>query len=282
MTTFSFPSSFVARSPSPRGAVDWAIEHGFGGVEFSGPQVRLADLSADDREYLIAMAKEHGLRYTHHFPSQASPGSHDNHRRERDQAELEAEIKAAGEIGIEVIVVHPGRLDVPGIEPIEVSEEARAESISYLVDFMKTSALAAEDSGVLIGLENMHYIPGWLIQSHEELAAAVDAIGSTSVGITFDIGHAWGSGGIEKAVEAFGDRIRHIQVHDCRGPQGAGNVKDQHMEIGTGILNFNAISDLVNLEPYIVTLETHTKDDPEGGILRSRDVLRTVWGDSDD
>ena len=214
MTTFSFASSSVSKSASPRPSVEWALEHGLGGVEFNAPDIRLADISHDDRKFLSAMANEHGLRYTHHFPPTASPGSHDETRREHDHTELMGEIKVAGEIGVEVVVVHPGRLHVPGTEPENVSEEARIESLSHFVEFMKAAAPAAEESGVVIGLENMHYIPGWLIQTHHELAQSVDAIGSPAVGITFDAGHAWGSGGINRGIETFGDRIRHLQVHD--------------------------------------------------------------------
>lgn len=278
MTTFSFASTSVSRSPSPRPSVEWAIEHGFGGVEFNAPDIRLADVSPADRDYLKAMADEHQMRYTHHFPSTASPGSHEKSRRQQDRAELLTEIEVAGEIGVEVIVLHPGRLHVPGIEPEEVSEEARIESLSLLVEFMKATAPVAEETGVVIGLENMHYIPGWLICSHDELARAVDAIDSTAVGITFDVGHSWGSGGIVKGIETFGDRIRHIQVHDCRGPEGAGDVRFQHMEIGTGVLDFSVVSDLVGSKPFIVTLETSARgDDPPGAVLRSRDLLHKLW-----
>jgi sugar phosphate isomerase/epimerase len=278
MTTFSFASSII-KSSSPRPSIEWAIEYGFNGVEFNAPDIRLADVSADDRRFLLAMASEHGLRYTHHFPSTASPGSHDEARRERDRTELVSEINVAGELGIEVIVVHPGKLDVPGIEQEDVSEAARIEALSFFVDSMRATAPTAEAAGVVVGLENMHYIPGWLIRAHHELAEAVDAIASPAVGITFDAGHAWGSGGIDAGIETFGDRIRHVQVHDARGPEGAGNVRDQHMEIGTGVLDFVTVGNLVRSKPLIVTLETSARgDDPEGAAARSRDVLQQIWG----
>ena len=159
-TTFSFASSSVSHSSSPRPSVEWAIEHGFGGVEFNAPDIRLSDLSSDDRQFLLAMANEHGLRYTHHFPGTAMPGSHDKARREADLIEIISEIETAGEIGVEVIVVHPGRLHVPGVEQEEVSETARIESLSYFVEFVKAAAPTAEKAGVVIGLENMHYNPG--------------------------------------------------------------------------------------------------------------------------
>ena len=84
MITFSFATSSIDNSSSARHSVEWAIEHGFGGVEFNAPNIRLFDVNSDDRRFLMAMAGEHGLRYTHHFPPSASPGSHDKARRESD------------------------------------------------------------------------------------------------------------------------------------------------------------------------------------------------------
>lgn len=278
MTIFSFATSSAGNLPSARIAVEWAIEHGFGGVEFNSPIV-LADVGADDRQYLLAMTAERGMRYTHHFPVTALPGSHDRATRERDRTALVSEIDAAGELGVEVIVLHPGKLHVDGLEPEDISEADRTVSMSYFMDFMKAVAPVAEKSGVVIGLENMHYNPGWLIRSHSELAEAVDAIGSTAVGITFDVGHAWGSGGVDAGIKTFGDRIRHVQIHDARGPEGAGNVRDQHMEIGTGVLDFGPIGELVRSGPFVATLETSARiEDPGAAVVRSRDLLQKLWG----
>ncbi|MCZ6538844.1 MAG: sugar phosphate isomerase/epimerase [Chloroflexi bacterium] len=277
MTAFSFATSSI-NSSSARLAVEWAIEHGFGGVEFNAPTIRLADVSSEDRVFLLAMASEHGLRYTHHFPPAALPGSHDRATRERDLAELIGEIKVAGELGIEVIVLHPGRLDVPGLDPQQISEVDRAVSMSHYVDFVKAAAPFAEEAGVVIGLENMHYIPGWVIRSHPELAESVDAVGSPAVGITFDTGHAWGSGGVDAGIEILGDRIRHVQVHDARGPEGAGNVRDQHMEVGTGVIDWGPVGELVSSKPFVVALETGARIvDNEAAVVRSRDLLQALW-----
>ena len=131
---------------------------------------------------------------------------------------------------------------------------------------------------MVIGLENMHYNPGWVIRSHGELADSVDAVASPAVGITFDVGHAWGSGGVVAGIETFGDRIAHVQVHDARGPEGAGNVRDQHMEVGTGILDFRSVGELVKSNEFVVALETSARlADPGAAVMRSRDLLQKLW-----
>lgn len=279
MIDISVATSSIDNQDSARYAVEWAIEHGFDGVEFNAPDIRLGDLNPDDRLFMLAAADEHGLRYTHHFPTSALPGSHVRETREQIFAEFVSEIRTAGELGIEAIVVHPGKLDVPGLAPEDTSEDDRAVSNSYLVDFMKEAGQEAERAEVAIGLENMHYNPGWLIRAHSDLVAVVDAIGSPAVGITFDVGHAWGSGGVDAGIEAFGDRIRHVQVHDARGPEGAGNVRDQHMEVGTGVLDFRSVGEFVRPNGFVVALETSGRlVDREDAVERSRDVLRALWG----
>ena len=279
MIEISVATSSIDNQDSARYAVEWAIRHGFDGVEFNAPDIRLGDLNPDDRELLLTAADEHGLRYTHHFPTSALPGSHVRETRKRVFSEFISEIKVAGELGVEAIVVHPGKLDVPGLVPEETSEADRAVSISYLVDFMKEAGQKAEQAKVVIGLENMHYNPGWLIRAHSDLATVVDAIGSSSVGITFDVGHAWGSGGVDAGIETFGDRIRHVQVHDARGPEGAGNVRDQHLEVGTGVLDFRSVGEYVRSRGFVVALETSGRlVDREDAVVRSRNVLRGLWG----
>ncbi len=277
MTTFSFATSAIGSPPSARLAVEWAIEHDFGGVEFNGP-IRLADVCTDDRMYLSEMANERGMRYTHHFPVTALPCSHDRATRERDLTGLISEINAAGELGVEIIVLHPGKVDVPGLEFEETSEKQRTEAMSFLIEFMRTTATVAESAQVVIGLENMHYNPGWLIRAHSELAEVVDTIDSPAVGITFDVGHAWGSGGVDAGIEVLGDRIRHVQVHDARGPEGAGKVRDQHMEIGTGVIDFRSTGDLIRSKSFVATLETSARIvDNKDAVVRSRDLLQKLW-----
>ena len=275
---FSFATSCIDHPDCARYAIDFAIEHGFNGIEFNAPDLYLADLNKTDRDYLVSASNEHGFRNTHHFPPSALPCSHDAERRVKDLVSLISEIKVAGELGVKVIVLHPGRLDVAGVERGDVAEVDRALAMSYYIDFVKSAAPIAEESGVMIGLENMHYNPGWLIRAHSDLVAVVDAIGSTAVGITFDVGHAWGSGGVDAGIKAFGDRIRHVQVHDARGPEGAGNVRDQHMEVGTGVLDFHSVGEFVRPNGFVVALETSGRlVDREHAVVRSRDVLRDLW-----
>jgi len=278
MIQFGVASTCLDQPDSIRYSVEWAIEHGFSGVEFNAPEMYLSEQSQLDLKWAFDMSVEHNLRYTHHFPPSALPGSHVTATRDSALEEFSKEIYVAGELGVEVIVVHPGRLHVPGVERGEESEDDRQMGISYFVDWAKDAAVEAESVGVVIGFENMHYNAGWVIRSHQELVDVVDEIDHGSVGITLDVGHAWGSGGIDAGIEIFDDRIKHVQVHDARGPEGAGNVRDQHLEIGTGLLKWDSVGELVGGNEFLVVLETSGRDsDREGMAVRSRDLLQNRW-----
>jgi sugar phosphate isomerase/epimerase len=278
MIEISVATSSIDNPESIRYGIEWAIEHGFNGVEFNAPDIYLAEQSLTDLKWASDMSEKHELRYTHHFPPGALPASHVAATRERDFEELTREIFFAGELGVEVIVVHPGRLHVPGIENGNESEEDRLVAMEYFIDWVKDAAPEAEVAGVVLGLENMHYNPGWVVRSHEDLAEIVDSVASPAVGITFDVGHAWGSGGVGAGFEILGDRIAHVQAHDARGKEGAGNVNDQHKEIGTGLIDWTTVGEFVKTRNFVVALETSARlSDREDAAIRSRDVLRSTW-----
>jgi sugar phosphate isomerase/epimerase len=121
-----------------------------------------------------------------------------------------------------------------------------------------------------------------VIRSHQELAESVDRIDNPAVRITFDVGHAWGSGGVEAGINILGERIAHVQVHDARGPEGARNVKDQHKEIGTGLVDWAAsapVGKFVAENGFVAAIETSGfVDNREEICVRSLHRLHDLWG----
>ena len=92
MIQFGVASTCVNQPDSLRYSVEWAIEHGFRGVEFNAPEMYLAEQSLVDLKWAFDMSIEHNLRYTHHFPPGALPGSHVAATRERDLEEFNRDI----------------------------------------------------------------------------------------------------------------------------------------------------------------------------------------------
>ena len=104
MIEFGVASTCVNQPESLRYSVEWAIEHGFQGVEFNAPEMYLAEQSLVDLKWAFDMSVDHNLRYTHHFPPGALPGSHVAVARERDLEEFSKEIYVAGELGVALLL----------------------------------------------------------------------------------------------------------------------------------------------------------------------------------
>ena len=79
--------------------------------------------------------------------------------------------------------------------------------------------------------------------------------------------------GITEAFEVFSPFLRHIHVHDSNG-------KRDHLEIGLGELDFSRWSDRLKDYPFSMVLESRNNEDPEGNVLRSRDLLTRSLGGS--
>jgi sugar phosphate isomerase/epimerase len=152
--------------------------------------------------------------------------------REASVSEILNTMKAANELGIDKITVHPGlsSMAVHGLEDryIECARQS-----------MKIIDKASAEYGVNVAVENMPEMFFFLGRTAEELNRIVEG---TDLGICFDIGHANTTGQIDAMVDTFGDRIINIHIHDNDGK------KDQHLTIGDGSIDFDHI--LSRLENY--------------------------------
>ena len=131
----------------------------------------------------------------------------------------------------------------------------------------------AEDTGSVLCVENLAHVPGYVIQSYDELVELVDMVNSPAVGITLDIGHADLSDGLHPAFETFSPHLRHIHMHDSDG-------RRDHQEVGKGKIDYSRYAEF--LEPYSFTMAIESRDesDEEGCVLRSRDRLKDLLGNT--
>jgi sugar phosphate isomerase/epimerase len=194
-------------------------------------------------------------------------------RRDRHQKDLEATLELARDIGAKVVVVHPGPVDCPDAGPDGVSEEVRREATVNLKDFLRAVAPKAEAEGVVLGMENLHHVPGQVIQSYDELRDLVKRLGSPAVQITLDTGHAYLSDGLTRAFETFAPFLRHIHSHDSDG-------QTDHLELGLGGVDYGEWMDALRTYPFSLVMETKNEADVEGSILRSRAHLKRLLGDA--
>lgn len=152
-------------------------------------------------------------------------------------------IDAARSLGVRVVVVHSGGLDLAAEEGrlhslfergqvgsreyervkealIARREEVRKPHLEVLMDSLREVSDHAFGAGVKIGLEiraDYHDIPNL-----EEVQLFLSALPAESTGYWHDVGHAHR---LEKLgfyrhqdwLEAFGDRLLGVHLHDCSG-----------------------------------------------------------------
>jgi sugar phosphate isomerase/epimerase len=120
------------------------------------------------------------------------------------------------------VTIHPGYLS-PAAKLVP----------SHVWDLHK-SALAeigatAQDSGVLVTLENMPNIPNFFCRVPDELFGMVDGI--EGVGVTLDVGHAHTMGMDDAFLQRIGE-VDHVHIHDNDG------TSDAHLALGFGTIDW--------------------------------------------
>ena len=269
VSTYSFGPECTAL----RG-VDFAVEHGFHGLELGSWKLWPEVLSDNERRELRDRAVQSEIDLSIHFIHRGvAPASHDAERRERHLADLEATLNLAQAIGAGPIVVHPGPVDQSGVAPARASEEARREAIEHLTEFLSRGARIAEDTGTVLCVENLVHQPGMVIQSYAELVGLIEMVDSQAVRITLDVGHAFLADGLRPAFQAFEAYLRHIHMHDS-------DDRRDHREIGIGEIDFEDCREYLDRYPFTLAMESRDEEDVEGCVLRSRDRLMELLGTS--
>ncbi len=258
--------------------VDFAIEHEFKVIELMGKFHNAEALSEHDLEYLQAASEAHGITFNQHYHHGAMPGSHRADVWNDTLASFERNLEMVHRLGGSIVVLHPGKIDVPTLNrPEDGSELIRREAVRNLKRFVRSAVPTAEKLGVTICIENLKHEPGFVLNSYEDLASVIDDADSENVGVVLDVGHCIIGDGLSEAIDVLGDRICHLHLNDAI--DGV-----EHEEIGTGTLDLGEMSPLITggLNIEFATLEVGKPPDSEGVILRSRDVLRQHYGDAVD
>ena len=269
VSTISFGPECTARQ-----AVEFAVEHGFRGLELGSWKLWPEEISGSEKREIRDQAVRSEIDLSIHFIHRGvAPASHDAERREKHLADLEATLNLAHDIGAGPIVVHPGPVDQPGVASAETSEEARLEAIEHFAEFLSRGARIAEVTGTVLCVENLVHEPGMVIQSYAELVGIIETVDSEAVRITLDVGHAYLADGLRPAFQAFETYLRHIHMHDS-------DDRRDHQEIGKGQIDFDDYREYLVRYPFTMAMESKDEDDVEGCVLRSRDRLRELLGTS--
>ena len=280
MTTTGFNTRSIGEERTVREAVDFAVENGIHALELDGRHLWQDHLSTGEIRHMRIQAARHGIQYSIHYPQATFPATHDPERRARHLGELEGTMRLAHDLGSRVIVLHLGRIDFPGVEASQASEQVRLEAVDNAVEFLRRAAPQAEDYGVTLALENLFNRPGDVTRTYSELANVVRCLDSPLVGITLDTGHARLTEGLDSAFENFRDDLRHLHIHDC--VEGV-----DHHEMGRGDLDLARYKEILRARPVLLVLEVgkgavlarETGQDPLQVVLRSVAAVRRMLGD---
>lgn len=213
-------ASTYSREPFPK-QIDEIREAGFDYVELD--LTWLAWEPAKLRAEAETLGKRLPLRTAHLAPSQFHGA---------DLARFVGQIDALESVGTRIFNVHfMEARTAPRIAP-----EVKA---TWLGDLVK----AATDREVVVTLENVDEPP-------EVLRKALDAV--SDLRWCLDVGHAHldkRADGGRQYLEALGDRLGLVHVHDNRG--GHGETGDEHLPFGRGT---------IDLERDVRALRTHGYD----------------------
>jgi hydroxypyruvate isomerase len=140
------------------------------------------------------------------------------------QQEFRDSIKKALDyaVGLECSLVHV----MAGIQP---SATSRDTAFAVYVANIASAAQLARQADVRLLLEavNQRDVPGFFLQTQEQGAAVIEAIGSPYVGLQFDVYHCQVSqGDVMRRMETLMPMIKHIQIADppARNEPGTGEI----------------------------------------------------------
>ena len=255
-----------------RETIEFASREGFRAVELHGRRHSSRDLSAADIADIKA-ASQDGITFNLHFQHDATPASADPDERRETERHFLSDLEMVSDVGGDVMVLHPRHANAWGGAD-DPSERQRAAE--RMTTFVRSVADEANDRGVVIAIENLHFVAGDVVASYSELAGLIDSIDRPNVFVVLDIGHSLLKRDLPDAIDTLGKRVRHLHLNDA--------VDDvEHQEIGIGILDLDHLAALTT-DAYQIryaTLEVGLGgSDAEGIVLRSRDVLRSRFPDA--
>jgi sugar phosphate isomerase/epimerase len=212
---------------------------------------------------LARLVRELGLRVVGHTSPHLPIASAFDGLRDRAHEILRQCFAIFAEIGAEVVNVHPDAM--PSVIPRDVVIARNAEAVSTLAD-------AAEAAGVRLMVENM----GRAFATPEELRPLFEA--APRAGFHLDVGHAHLGRRPDEPnraaalVEAFGERLAHVHVHDNLG------VDDLHLPLGAGSVDWPEIVHVLRQAGYdsTVTIEIFSRE--AAHVETSRRVWQEWWG----
>lgn len=168
-----------------------------------------------------------GMRFQVHAPlSDVNIGSVNEPMRKAALGEIRQTIEMCHRLEIPLLTVHPGF--VQGIAFLD-----RQKSLERTKETLREIASIAKMNSVEVAVENLPANMNATCTTADDL---LYAIGTTELGVCFDLGHANTSGQTNRMLELV-DRFRNVHLHNNDGQW------DQHNVIDDGTADIRRVAD---------------------------------------
>lgn len=237
-------------------------------------------IDAEDAERFRAGVEERGIGFTvAHDSYLINLATPDPALRDRSLASFVAELRRAGQLGLDAVVTHPGNATDGDFA------RGLAQNAALIEQAMET--VGGETRVLLETTAGAGRVLGATFEQLGEIIERVSAPLRHRVGICFDTCHAFSAGydlvgdydGVMRRLDdAVGlDRLRLFHLNDSQNPFGS--RKDRHAEIGEGSLGdepFRRIMTDPRFAGVPKVLETPKGDDPTEADRRNLARLRSL------
>jgi sugar phosphate isomerase/epimerase len=215
-----------------------------------------------DRKAVRQALKNHGLGIVGHTAYYLPLGHPFEEIRRGAVAEFARCLECFAELGAEVMNIHPDAK-----APMHDAAFSVRQNLRSLNELLEVS----RRTGVGIMVENLPAD----FNNREQLSELLDPL--PEVGLHLDLGHTnllVQENTAEEILAAYGERLRHVHLHDNRG----GN-HDLHLPLGAGAIDFGMCIRALKRAGYdgTITLEVFTPD--QYFVKYSAEQLRRWWAE---
>jgi len=239
--------------------IEWVASLGLGFIDLTLEPPMAASWRVDPQAIRLALDR-HGLMVVGHTAFYLPIASGIEEIRRASLEELRRCVDVFTAVGARWMNIHPDR-HAP-MHSREFFVNKNLETLGELLPY-------ATSQGLGLMLENL---PGDF-NTAAQLGELLDPL--SELGLHLDIGHAnllVGQSTAGELLEAYGDRLRHVHLHDNKGGSA-----DLHLPLGTGSVDVRGAVRLLQDRGYdgTITLEVFTPDSHH--LMYSRDLLQRIW-----
>ncbi len=206
------------------------------------------------------IADKNGIFYTVHLDENLNISDFNPYIADAYIRTVKETITIAKELGVPVINMHMAKgvyFTLPD-RKVYLFSEYREQYLNSIAVFRDICEEVIGDSDIMICIENCD---GYTDYQKEAIGILLQ---SKKFGLTFDVGHNHGIGGVDEAyIIENKDRLCHMHLHDAEG-------RKNHLALGTGELDVSKYLSLAEECKCRIVLETKTVE----GLKKSVEYLR--------